>query len=181
MDRLSEIIRRSTHWLSLVGFVGLFLLAIMSTLDALMRSFFSAPIHGVNDVSAVVMAVVIASCIPANLSGRKNITVEVLGAAFGLRADRVLRLFASIVVLVFVSLMAWEFVPYTKVIFESGRQTWVLAWPIWPWWSVATVFLAFAALVQAVNVAQDIRLLLSPLRVVDETTAIEPTATEEPF
>ena len=75
MDRLSEIIRRSTHWLSLVGFVGLFLLAIMSTLDALMRSFFSAPIHGVNDVSAVVMAVVIASCIPANLSGRKNITV----------------------------------------------------------------------------------------------------------
>ena len=156
MTRLDRIARRGTRWLSLLGFVGLFLLALMTTLDALMRSLFSAPIQGVNDVSSVVMAVVIASCIPANLANRRNISVEVLGAVLGARANRVLRLFSSIVVFVFVSLMAWKFVPFTQSIFEGGRRTWVLGWPIWPWWSVATLFLAFAVVIQASNVIHDI-------------------------
>lgn len=164
MDRLDRFARRGTKWLSLVGFVGLFLLALMTTVDALSRSFFSAPIHGVNDVSAVVMAVVIASCIPANLAERKNISVEVLGSVLGRRADRILRLFSSVVVFLFVSLMAWKFIPYTQGMFESGRRTWVLAWPVWPWWSVATVFVAFAAVIQASNVVHDILDLLRPSR-----------------
>lgn len=83
MDALDRFVRRATLWLALLGFAGLLLLAVMTSLDALLRSAFSAPLHGVNDVSAVVMAVVIASCIPANLAQRRNIAVEVLGASPG--------------------------------------------------------------------------------------------------
>ena len=162
LNELDRVARHSTRWLSLVGFVGLFLLAVMTTLDALLRSFFSAPIHGVNDVSAVVMAVVIASCIPANLADRRNISVAVLGAVLGRRSNRILTLFSSIVVLAFISLMAWEFIPYTQGMFDSNRRTWVLAWPVWPWWSAATVFLVFAAIIQASNVIHDLIDLLRP-------------------
>lgn len=154
--RLDRFLRIGARWLALVGFAGLLALAIMMTADAILRTFFSAPLHGVNDVSAVVMAVVIASCIPANLADRKNISVEVLGAVLGVRANEWLALFSSLVIFVVIALMAWEFIPFVEGMYTSGRRTWVLAWPIWPWWSVATVFLYYAALIQASNVIKDI-------------------------
>lgn len=155
MARLDRILRIGARWLALVGFVGLLALAIMMTLDAILRTFFSAPLHGVNDVSAVVMAVVIASCIPANLSDRKNISVEVLGAILGLRANELLTLFSSLVTFGFVFLMAVQFVPFVEGMYTSGRRTWVLAWPVWPWWCVATACLYYAAIIQASNVIKD--------------------------
>ncbi|WP_298493305.1 TRAP transporter small permease [uncultured Maritimibacter sp.] len=154
--RLDRFLRIGARWLALVGFAGLLALAIMMTADALLRTFFSAPLHGVNDVSAVVMAVVIASCIPANLADRKNITVEVLGTMLGMRVNKLLTLFASLVVFAVILLMAVQFIPFVEGMYTSGRRTWVLAWPIWPWWSVATVFLYYAAIIQASNVIKDI-------------------------
>ena len=61
--------------LALIGFTGLLILALMTTLDVLLRWLFKAPIQGVNDISSVVMAVVIAACIPANLAFNQNIRV----------------------------------------------------------------------------------------------------------
>ena len=127
LARLDRILRRGARWLALLGFVGLLALAVMMTVDAILRTFFSAPLHGVNDVSAVVMAVVIASCIPANLSDRKNISVEVLGAVLGVRVNDLLRLFSSLVIFGVVFLMAWQFVPFVEGMYSSGRRTWVLA------------------------------------------------------
>ncbi|MCW1931053.1 TRAP transporter small permease [Pararhodobacter zhoushanensis] len=164
MEALDRLSRRATQWLALLGFAGLLLLALMTSLDALLRSAFSAPIHGVNDVSAVVMAVVISACIPANLAQRRNITVEVLGSLLGKTVNQVLTLFAGVVVLVVIGLMAWKFIPYTEGMYLSGRQTWVLAWPVWPWWAAATLFLIFAAFVQALNVFADVMALIRMLR-----------------
>ena len=156
MNKLDAYLRRGAKWLALLGFAGLLMLAVMTTVDALLRSFFSAPIHGVNDVSAVVMAVVIASCIPANLADRRNISIEVLGAMLGFRANKLLQLFSSLVVFMVITVMAWQFIPFVEGTYTSERRTWVLAWPIWPWWSVATAFLYYAALIQALNVIKDI-------------------------
>lgn len=159
MNSIDHGLRNATHWLALIGFAGLFVLALMTTVDVLMRWLFSAPLHGVNDVSAVVMGVVIASCIPANLAQRRNISVEILGAIAGPKATRALSAFSSLVVLVFISLMAWQFVPFTRGVYQSGRETWVLAWPVWPWWSVSTLLLIFAAIVQVANLIRDLRML----------------------
>lgn len=153
--------RAATRWLALIGFAGLLILAIMTTLDVLMRWLFDNPLHGVNDVSAVVMAVVIASCIPANLEGRKNISVDVLGAMTGPRATRLLDAFGGFVTLLFIAAMAWQFVGYTESMYDSGRRTWVLALPLWPWWTAATAFLWFAALIQLANVIHDVQRTLT--------------------
>ena len=55
MARLDRVLRSGARWLALVGFAGLLALASMMTLDAILRTFFSSPLHGVNDVSAVVI------------------------------------------------------------------------------------------------------------------------------
>lgn len=161
LNSIDRGLRNATRWLALIGFAGLFLLALMTTLDVLMRWLFSAPLHGVNDVSAVVMGVVIACCIPANLAQRNNISVEIFGAMAGPRTSRALAAFSSLVVLVFIALMAWQFVPFTQGVYSSGRETWVLAWPVWPWWSVSTLLLIFAAIVQAANLTRDLAALFT--------------------
>ncbi|WP_205470461.1 TRAP transporter small permease subunit [Breoghania sp. L-A4] len=142
--------------LALIGFFGLFALAMMTTLDILLRWLFQWPIQGVNDVSAVVMAIVISSCIPANLAMKQNIRVEVFGAIGGARLQRALEAFSSLLTLVFIGLIAWQFVPYAAGLRETGDRTWVLAWPVWPWWSVAAVMMWLAVVVQSVVFVTDL-------------------------
>lgn len=150
LDRIETRTVAVSRVVALLGFGGLLTLALMTTLDVLLRWLFQAPLHGVNDVSSVVIAVVIASCIPANLAARQNIAVEVVGPLMGARTNRLCRFFASAVTLGFIVVMAWKFIPYTEGLYNSQRRTWVLAWVIWPWWAVATVFLWCAVIVQAV-------------------------------
>jgi TRAP-type transport system small permease protein len=142
--------------LALIGFFGLFALASMTVIDIGMRWLFSMPIQGVNDVSSVVMAVVIASCVPANLAFKQNIRVEMFGAAAGPRIESILEAFASFLTLVFIILISWQFVPYAAGLKVSGDTTWVLHWPVWPWWTVAALMLFIAALVQLVVFLDDL-------------------------
>lgn len=146
--------------LALIGFTGLLILALMTTLDVLLRWLFKAPIQGVNDISSVVMAVVIAACIPANLAFKQNIRVEVFGAIAGPRTKDALDLLASLLTLAFIFLVAWEQVPYAASLKSNGDRTWVLGWPVWPWWSVATAMIWLAVFVQAMVTVLDAIALL---------------------
>ena len=134
LGKLRATLFPAARVLALVGFAGLLVLAILTTLDVTLRWAFAYPIHGVNDVSSVVMAVVIAACIPSNLINKQSISVEVLGNAVGHRGRLVIDAFASLCTTVFIVLMAWQFVPYAADLFGNGQRTWVLAWPVWPWW-----------------------------------------------
>lgn len=170
MYNIERHIKTASRVLALIGLFGLLLLATMTTLDVLFRWLLRMPIHGVNDVSSVVMAVVIASCIPANLAFKQNIAVEVLGTLGGPWFGRSLAAVASLFTLVFIVLMAWQFVPYTHGLMVSGNRTWVLGWPTWPWWLAATALLISAVIAQALVTLVDIRTVFSdaPADAVDE-------------
>lgn len=161
MKKLGKRVADAARALALVGFFGLLVLASMITLDVLLRWLFNAPLQGVNDVSAVVMAVVIAACIPANLAMKQNIKVEVLGAIGGPRLHRVLDVFASVLTLIFIVLMAWQFIPFANGLRETGERTWVLAWPVWPWWTATAVMMVLAVIVQAIVLILDVVELLA--------------------
>ena len=153
-------IRRLTehlaHYLALVGFTGLLVLAIMVALDIILRAVIDFPLKGVNDVAAIVMAVVISACIPQSLLIKQSISIEVLGDLLGGRAQLMLNAFASLAVLLFFGLLTWKFIPYAASVTASGERTWVLKWPIGPWWWVATGFFAASVLVQFMVVLSDL-------------------------
>lgn len=156
---LRHMSERLTHFLALAGFLGLLILAMMVTADILLRFFFDAPLQGVNDVSALVMAVVIAACIPQCLALKQNISIEVLGSMAPRPVQLALNLFSSLAVLLFFALMVWQFIPYAQATTASGEKTWVLGWPVGPWWWVATGFLGVAVLAQLVVMLGDVRAL----------------------
>lgn len=153
LHRLTE---RLAHFLALVGFSGLLILSIMVVLDIVLRLLFDYPLKGVNDMSAVVMAVVIAACIPQSLLIKQSISVEVLGQICGERINLFLNALASLAVLVFFGLLAWQFVPYTQSLIASGEKTWVLHWPVGPWWFAATGCFMVSAFVQGLVLVDDI-------------------------
>ncbi len=151
--RLTE---RSAHFLALLGFSGLLILSIMVVLDILLRWVADYPLKGVNDVSAVVMAVVIAACIPQSLLIKQSIVVDVLGKMLGRRFNLLLNAFASLAVLVFFVLLVTQFFPYAASLTSSGEKTWVLKWPVGPWWYVASACFTVSAIAQALVFIDDV-------------------------
>jgi TRAP-type C4-dicarboxylate transport system permease small subunit len=172
MLKISKISTSVARAFALVGFAGLLVLALMTTLDVVLRWMFQMPIQGVNDVSSVVMAVVIAVCIPANLAMKQNINVEIFGTVAGPKVKAALDTFASFLTLIFIALIAWQFVPYAHSLYETGDRTWVLGWPVWPWWSVAALMMWLSAFVQLFVFIQDLQVLMFGERAV---TAVKPT------
>lgn len=160
MKALQRLTERSAHALALVGFAGLLVLATMVVADIGLRALFDYPLQGVNDVAAVVMAVVISACIPNALLTRQNIAIEVLGSLLSPRIGRAINLFASLTVLAFFALVTWQFIPYAASITARGETTWVLKWPVGPWWWVATAFFSVAVIAQAMVVLTDLGRLL---------------------
>lgn len=156
MDKVDALSTAAARAIALIGFFGLFVLALMTSLDVLLRWLFLYPIQGVNDVSAVVMAVVIGACIPANLAMKQNIRVTILGTVGGNRLNGILEVFASIVTLAFIILIAWQFIPYAAGLRETGERTWVLAWPVWPWWAFTALMLCLGVVAQLIVTVSDL-------------------------
>jgi len=55
----------------------------------------------------------------------------------------------------------------------TGDRTWVLGWPIWPWWMAASALMIAAAIVQVLVTISDIATLI--LGGPDEAEPSEPT------
>lgn len=156
MTAFRRFTERLAYALALVGFAGLLLLATMVVVDIVSRALFSYALQGVNDVAAVVMAVVVSACIPNALLSKQNISIEVLGQTAGGIVQRMLDAFASLAVLLFFVLLAWQFVSYSQSITASGEQTWVLKIPVGPFWWIATAFFGASVLVQSLVVLTDL-------------------------
>lgn len=156
-DRLWLRVVQINRTLALVAFCGLLLLAVMTALDVVSRWLLSVPLHGVNDVSAVMLAVIITACLPANLAQRQNITVEFLGNHLGGRGAAALNAFGSFATLAFVSLMSWRFVLYAQELSASGQTTWVLRLPVAPAWWLATGFLFLSVPAQLMVLVFDLK------------------------
>lgn len=150
LANLEDLTRRLTTGLTILGFAALLALALATCVDIVGRSGFKRPLHGVGDLAAVIMAVIVASSFPACFADRRNIGVDLLGDALGPRAHRWLDVFGHVASLAFVTIFAWQLAKYAADIQSSGQTTWVLKWPIAPWWWVAASLAALAVPVQVV-------------------------------
>jgi TRAP-type C4-dicarboxylate transport system permease small subunit len=154
--RLEERIGRWTRAIAVAGFVGLLAVAVATTVDVLLRWIANAPIKGLNDISGLVVAIVIASCLPLVIAERQNISIRFLGDALGAAPSRWLEAFGSAALLAFVALVGWQLVLHTMGMAESGRTTWHLRIPVTPYWSVATAVVLLCVPAQAIAFAADV-------------------------
>jgi TRAP-type C4-dicarboxylate transport system permease small subunit len=153
IERSEQVSLRSSRWLALCGLAALLLIAIMVTADVLMRWFANAPIEGVRDISGVAIAVAVSASLPTVLAKNENVTIRFVGRIFGPRTSGILDAFGSTVVLVVMTIMAWQFLRFSNEIAEAGDRTLILRVPLAPWWYVSTVIVMACVPVQIIVVA----------------------------
>lgn len=142
---------RLDHWTRLVmtiGFLGLVVIALLTTWDALARWLWLPRLPGYSDLGQVVYACIIATCFPAGLLQDHNITIRFLGRALGRRATAWLEVLGAAATLAFFALLVWQFALLTADLQKNGRVTPTLEMPLAPWWWLATAIMACTVPVQ---------------------------------
>lgn len=144
---------RLTQNVAVIGFCGLVLMALLITWDGAARYLNLPRISGFSDYGEVVFPLVIASCFPAGLLRRTNVTVRVFGTVGGPRVNAAFEAFGAMVTLVFFSILAWQFLKMTGTFASGGRTTRTIGLALAPWWYVTTAIMALCLPVQAYMVA----------------------------
>jgi TRAP-type C4-dicarboxylate transport system permease small subunit len=150
----------AVRFCALGGMVFLVALALIVILDVLMRWLFNDPVDAVADAGPLVMAIVVASTFPLAAAGKHNVTIGFLGSLCGPRARNWLNVFGALVTTAFLVLLAWQFAEYAIKVDARGQTTWVLRWPVAPWWSAVALLFSVAALIQVVVLARQVRVAL---------------------
>lgn len=138
-DRITSLTTRVSRAIALIGLAGLLALALATVLDVLLRWVFNSPIVGLNDTYAMFAAVVIASSFPLCIAQRGNITIRFLGKILGSRMSNLFETFGNLVTSGIFVLMAWQLWLYADQLQADGETTWILQWPVSPWWRVITI------------------------------------------
>ena len=140
-----------TRLAGITSMAGLFVIAFLTTLDVGLRWAFGAPIEGQTDIVEALLPIIIAATFVAASWGRPHIGVQLAGAVLGRTVGRILDTIADLVLAAFFGIIVWQFWHYSAELAEEGRQTWVLAIKIAPFWYATTVIMAVTTLVQILN------------------------------
>lgn len=165
-----------TRAIALIGLALLLLLALGTVLDVLLRWLFNSPIVGLSDTYSLFMAGVLASCFPLCIYNRGNVTIRFFGNALGPRATNFLDAFGNLITLCVFALLAWQLWLHTDQLARDGETTWVLSWPVSPWWRAVTILIIICTPVAFVTFIQYVKAALKKRNGSDETiTTSAPT------
>ncbi|MFQ5562521.1 MAG: TRAP transporter small permease [Parvularculaceae bacterium] len=151
LERLDAKVRRVCDGLAFAGVAGLLLQAFLILFDALMRWLFSSPVQGVEDLSGLLITIIVATFFPAVLIGRQNIRAAIAGRFVGARAAAWLDVFGHAVLLAFFAIIAWQFAAYA--VDARMQTTHILRLPTAPALWAAAAIIAFCVPVQALVLA----------------------------
>lgn len=146
LERLHAAVIHASRVLSWIAVGALLIVCGAVLIDVALRWTLNYPLHGLEDVTALVITVAVAACLPAGFALGSNITVRVVGRALGPRGVAWLDAFGQTFACAFVALVAWQLVVYAGDV--SVRKSLILGLPIAPAWRVAAALVVLAALVQ---------------------------------
>jgi TRAP-type mannitol/chloroaromatic compound transport system permease small subunit len=150
---VQRLVGRWANWIALVGAGGIMLLASAVVVDVFMRVAFNAPILGVDDLSKLILAVIVSAFFPVGLAGGHFVTIRFLGKALGSKGGAWLEVAGGLGTLFVFVLLAWQFFRFTLFdVTLTGLGTVVLELPQAPWWWVVTVIIMACVPVQLVVV-----------------------------
>lgn len=137
-----------TRVISLIGLLGLLVIAAMIVGEVLLRWLFRVSVPGIADVSTLVVTVAIASCFPLLFAERKNVTVRMVGILGGPRLYATLEAFGSLIALAIFFLLVWKLWEYTGKVATNRETTLVSGLSTAPWYGAATAMMILCIPVQ---------------------------------
>lgn len=109
------------------------------------RYVFVAPIPDAFDISRLMMGIMIAWGIATCGFRDDHIQMDALWSVLGRGGRRILDLFATSASLLFMALFTWVLARRVWIVYETGEKTFDVGMPIWPFYLVAWIGIAMAA------------------------------------
>ena len=150
LDRLQQGCVVLTRPVAFVGVIGMLVAAGATVVDVLLRWLANSGVMALNEIVALSFAVAVSACIPSGLAQGVNLTVDLLQSSFTRRLAAWLQAAGAMLLLLFVSLLAWRIAIYAGTLAAQGSTTVIRGWPQAPFFYAAAVLLALGALVQGV-------------------------------
>jgi TRAP-type C4-dicarboxylate transport system permease small subunit len=150
LDKLDARGLSAARWFAFCGVVGMVAYALITIFDVFMRWAFNSPLDGVADANRLMVAIIIATFFPMAIAERHHVTIRFLGNALGPKVSAWLDLFGAALTLLFFVVLGWQLVRYTNDLFANQEATWLLGWPVGPWWATATAFMILCVPIQIV-------------------------------
>lgn len=160
-----RLFNTAMHYAAGVALVGMLVLTIA---DITGRTVFNDPVPGTVEVTALVLVAVVFLGLAHSEDLGDHITVDLLYVRLGDRFKVVLDVFADLVSVVVIGLMSLQLYRFTLRQAETGAESPVLQWPVWPFVLVA----ALGALGYAVSILFKLilRFMGEPTEAIDSMT-----------
>lgn len=156
MTRESGSLAKVTDTLAMIlacaGALALMAVVALTVTNAVLRSFFSSPILGADEVAKLLSLFAVVSFLPVSFFDEHHLEIDMVMRALGDRVYRMVGIGAAFLVAFFLAAMTWQLGLYAANARASGDATWFLALKTWPWWVAACVILAVAFVAQAIVV-----------------------------
>lgn len=157
-----RILLAVTRPVAFVGVLGMLVVAGVTVANGAMRWLTGGGIVALNEVVAMIFAVAIAATLPAGAAQRVNLRIDLLGAQMSERLRRWLGVAGSVLLVLFLFLLARELQAYAGRMLAQGRTTPILGWPVGPFMQAVAVLAWLTVAVQAVITLQDLVRALRP-------------------
>jgi C4-dicarboxylate transporter DctM subunit len=157
LDLCEQWLAAVARVLASLGVLGMLFASAATVVDVLLRWLFDSGVFALNEIVAMAFAVAVAACVPAGTASRVGITVDILEKRFSRRAVAWLRAIGAVLLLIFLTLLAWRMGAYAADLAAEGRTTIILGLPQAPFFWGTAAMLAFATLVQLVIAANGVR------------------------
>ena len=108
LDAINDWCLAVTRRVAFAGVIAMLAIALITTADVLLRWLANAPIHGLNEIVGMGMAVAVAATFPAGASQRVNLTIDLLQHRISDRVLAWLKVGGALLLLVFYALLAWR-------------------------------------------------------------------------
>jgi C4-dicarboxylate transporter, DctM subunit len=171
-DSVETLMRRISQPVALAGTLGMLAIAGVTVGAAILRRSGLGGIVAMNEIVAMAFAVAVAATLPAATAQGVHLKIDLLGALMGPRLRRWLDFAGSLLLLLFLFILAREVQGHAGRLLAGGRTTPILGWPVGPFMQAVAILLWATAAMQAANAALDLYRALSAPR--DETGATHP-------
>jgi len=163
--RIEMLVRRVAQPVAFAGVLGMLLVAGVTVVAVFLRWSGLGGIVAMNEIVGMLFAVAIAATLPAATAQRVHLKIDLLGGWMGPGLRRWMELAGSLLLLLFLFLLAREVQSYAGRLLGGGRTTPILGWPVGPFIMAVSVLLWATVLVQAVVAVLDLgRALKGPGR-----------------
>lgn len=147
--RAIDWMRSFDTWMHWVAGAALLIMLALTVADIAGRTIFNHPVPGTVEVTALLLVVLVFLALAHSEDLGDHITIDLIYVRVGRRAQAAMDLFARLLSLVVIGLMAFQIYHFALRQHGGGNETPVLEWPIWPFVLVA----AFGTVLYTVAIA----------------------------